>query len=227
MLYDVDKILDSILLKSISSGIKSLERDSYEMHIVFNDGSRATMWDTSTISAWLSSGYIEFSDDKKYNWTASRPSRYIMSMLSNNIDDFNKEKYKVKTKNINRFKKIFNKFTFTSMLYPVSNSLDEILLRNISSGIKKVEKGSYSIKILFMNESKADMCDFGNKCSYLSSGDITFLDGRKFHWKIDRPRRYTMVLLDEAIDEYYDIYINHDGNFEAYRRNKKLDTLLK
>jgi len=49
----------------------------------------------------------------------------------------------------------------------------------------------------------------------------------KFHWKIDRPRRYTMVLLDEAIDEYYDIYINHDGNFEAYRRNKKLDTLLK
>jgi hypothetical protein len=74
--YKVDHVADTLLRKSMKSGIKDISGDDYYIHITFKDGVRAELWNVGKYYAWLSRGCIG-----NYNYDDGRPTVKTMYEL--------------------------------------------------------------------------------------------------------------------------------------------------
>jgi hypothetical protein len=74
--HKVDHAADTLLRKSMKSGIKDINSDAYYMYITFKDGVKAKLWNANKYYAWLSRGYIG-----NYNYDYGRPTVKTMYEL--------------------------------------------------------------------------------------------------------------------------------------------------
>ena len=89
MLYGVDYLLDSSLIKALSSGIKSINgADSYYVNIEFNDGLMIRCWNANKYYGWASSGRITYPDKSTYAWGGCRPKKLTMCKLINALANY-------------------------------------------------------------------------------------------------------------------------------------------
>lgn len=74
--YNVDNVADTLLRKSMKSGISDVSGDNHYMYITFKDGVRAKLWNVNKYYAWLSRGCIG-----NYNYSDGRPTVQTMYEL--------------------------------------------------------------------------------------------------------------------------------------------------
>ena len=74
--HKVDHVADTLLRKSMKSGIRDVSGDDYYMYITFKDGVRAKLWNVSRYYAWLSRGSIG-----SYTYDGGRPTVKTMYEL--------------------------------------------------------------------------------------------------------------------------------------------------
>jgi hypothetical protein len=74
--HKVDHVADTLLRKSMKSGIKDISSDAYFMYITFKDGVKAKLWNAGKYYAWLGRGYIG-----NYTYDDGRPTVKTMYEL--------------------------------------------------------------------------------------------------------------------------------------------------
>lgn len=74
--YPIDYTLDTLLRKSMKSGIKDVSGDSYFIYLTFNDGVKAKLWNVNRYYAWACKGFIG-----EYSFEDGRPTVEIMHKL--------------------------------------------------------------------------------------------------------------------------------------------------
>jgi hypothetical protein len=74
--HKVDHVADTLLRKSMKSGIKYISSGACFMYITFKDGVKTKLWNVNKYYAWLSRGYIG-----NYNYDCGRPTVKTMYEL--------------------------------------------------------------------------------------------------------------------------------------------------
>ncbi len=97
-----------------------------------------------------------------------------------------------------------NRFTFTSMNYPIDEILDSVLAGNIISGIESITTSRFDLDIVFKNGSFLHGWNGNRYYAWLSQGYIKFFKSKEsYYWHDKRPSRKTMSNLLDLIKAYY------------------------
>jgi hypothetical protein len=96
-LYKEYKILDVLIIYLEEVGIKSIQTDKsfLGLKITFNDGTVLNTWNDNKWCAWMSEGYIQFSNDKKITWNGKMPSFEVLYKFKKAVTQYEGNKSKL------------------------------------------------------------------------------------------------------------------------------------
>ena len=81
----VDIVLDHHLLEGIKSGIKSLDSDTHNGRVEFNNGTKLEYWNANKYYAWMTKGVLTLGDDWTFAYSSIRPSVKAMYLFQKEL----------------------------------------------------------------------------------------------------------------------------------------------
>ena len=90
--YSTYRELDVLLIYLNNIEILSVDTNSFECQIMFEDNSKLIFWNESRWYAWMSSGSMSFSNGKILKWNGKMPSYEVLNKYRNVIKKYEREK---------------------------------------------------------------------------------------------------------------------------------------
>jgi hypothetical protein len=95
-LYDLNRLLDVLLIYLKEVGIRTIDSGEFECIIVFNDNTKLKFWNVNRWYAWMRKGEVNFSNGENLKWDDKMPSREVVFHFMRAVRKYEKQEKKQK-----------------------------------------------------------------------------------------------------------------------------------